>query len=372
MPAPSIRRIIPRARFIKSNGDHVIKAASGIWLITRSLAIGLLGASAALAVDSPLPWMLGPLLITIVVSLLGVRGTIPGGMSKLFKGVVGVMLGTAITTDTLHRITDWPISIAMVAIGLLSVAGLVSLYYMRVGGFDRLTAVAASLPGSISSITPIAIGMGANAQQVILPQLLRIFLVVLCVPPIYLAWQGAPEIGTGPAALTEPALWLGQGLWVGLFAPAGWYVARRLRLPVPQVIGPMLVTAAFTLGGVEVQLPAWLFAVTFLVLGTSIGTKFHKMPLRELFGTGRHAVGGTVLGFVGIAAVGVLIHLVAGVPLPVAMLAVTPGGIAEMALLATALGVDPVFVTFHQVIRSVLLNLVAPAVFAWARGPSRA
>lgn len=315
--------------------------------------------------------MLGPLLVTIGLSLAGVKGTVPGGMSKLFKGVVGVMLGTAITTDTLHRITDWPISIAMVAVGILAVAGLVAVYYTRIGGFDRLTAVAASLPGSISSIPAIAIGMGANAQQVILPQLLRVALVVVCVPPIYIAWQGTPELAIGQDALTGPAYWLGQGLWVGLFAPAGWYVARRLRLPVPQVIGPMLVTAGFTLWGVEVQVPSWLFAITFLVLGTSIGTKFHKMPLRALLGTGRHAVGGTVLGFAGIALVGVLIHLATGVSLPVAMLAVTPGGIAEMALLATALGVDPVFVTFHQVIRSVLLNLVAPFVFAWARGSAR-
>ncbi len=333
----------------------------------RSLALGSLGGGVAHFMGIPLAWMLGPLLLTMLLSLNGVNAKVPGYLTNTFKGVVGILLGTAITPETMHRLVDWPMSLLIVVIGLLVVSAVVALFYSRICGFDRITAAAAALPGSINAIPAIAIGMGANAQRTILPQLLRVALVVTCVPPLYLLWQG--QIGAAPEVETlghDGFDFLGQGLWVCLVAPLGWLVAKRIRIPVPQLLGPMLVAAALSLAGFSIQLPAWLTALTFLVLGTSIGARFHDMRLRTLFGTGRHALAGTLLTFFGVALIGLAIHHITGVPLPVALLAVVPGGIAEMALLATALGVDPVFVTFHQVLRSVLLNSIAPFVFQWA------
>lgn len=310
--------------------------------------------------------MLGPLLVTMVLSLSGVEAKIPRPLSDIFKGVVGILLGTAITPETMHRLVDWPMSLLIVVLGLLVVSSGVGLFYHRLCGFDRITAAAASLPGSINAIPAIAIGLGADAQRTILPQLLRVALVVTCVPPIYLMWQGQAGAVDLPGQSGSGMDWLGEGLWVVLIAPVGWWIARRIRLPVPQLLGPMVVAAGASLLGVTVALPDWLTALTFLVLGTGIGARFHNMRLRTLFGTGRHALTGTLLTFFGVGLTGLAIHQVTGVALPVALLAVVPGGIAEMALLATALGVDPVFVTFHQVLRSILLNSIAPFVFQWA------
>jgi len=344
-----------------------IKPQNNRQIVLRSLSIGLAGGIVGWLIKMPLAWMLGPMLLTIIVSLAGVKCCIPSSMSKIFKGIVGIILGTAINTETVERIVDWPVSIGMVALGILLTSAVVSLYYRRIAKFDLMTSAAAALPGSITSLPAIAINMGAHPQRTILPQLLRVALVVTCVPPIYLTWQGIPSFVE--PELTEPQasmlFWVGEELWILLFAPLGWYIAQLIKIPVPQMLGPMLITAGFTLAGFEVQLPVWLIGTAFLVLGTGIGARFYGMPFKTVFTTGRHALAGTLLGFAGIAIVGVLIHSVTGVPLPVAMLAVTPGGIAEMALLAAALGVDPVFVTFHQVTRTVVLNFVAPFIFNW-------
>jgi uncharacterized membrane protein AbrB (regulator of aidB expression) len=48
----------------------------------------------------------------------------------------------------------------------------------------------------------------------------------------------------------------------------------------------------------------------------------------------------------------------------VALLALAPGGIGEMAILAVALNIDPVFVAFHHLLRMVTLMIIAPF---WAR-----
>ena len=57
-----------------------------------------------------------------------------------------------------------------------------------------------------------------------------------------------------------------------------------------------------------------------------------------------------------------LIHQLMGVPRDVAFLALAPGGIGEMALLAVALDLDPIFVAFHHLLRLIVLMLLLPVM----------
>ena len=63
-----------------------------------------------------------------------------------------------------------------------------------------------------------------------------------------------------------------------------------------------------------------------------------------------------------------LIHLATGLPYIALVLALAPGGIAEMGLVALAMGSDPLFVATHHVVRLGVVVLVAPMVFKiWRR-----
>lgn len=330
----------------------------------KGIAVGLICGTLASLAGLPLPWMLGPLVGAAAVSLAGVKLAMPEPIRFAFRGVVGILLGAALDQEVIARIGQWPISMLLIVVGMAVIVTLVSFYYRHVARFDALTSVAACLPGGISSITVIAIQLGAEPTRTVVSQLLRVSLVVLVVPPLYWFWQGAgPD---APLLAARPSDWLGSGLWALLVAPPAWYLAARCRLPVPEMTGPMIAAAALTLSGVRIDLPAWLFAVTFLVLGTAIGTRFYGMgDVRKLLGLAGHGLVATCLMFAGSFLLALCIHWAIDVPLPVALLAVVPGGIAEMAVLAAALGVDPVFVVFHQLMRSVLLNALAPLLLRW-------
>ena len=56
------------------------------------------------------------------------------------------------------------------------------------------------------------------------------------------------------------------------------------------------------------------------------------------------------------------VEAIAGTPFPVAVLAFSPGGLAEMSLVGLALGVDVAFIATHHVARIFLVILLAPAV----------
>ena len=46
-------------------------------------------------------------------------------------------------------------------------------------------------------------------------------------------------------------------------------------------------------------------------------------------------------------------------------MALAPGGIGEMAIVAVALDIDPVFVAFHHLLRMVALMILAPFWGRW-------
>lgn len=328
--------------------------------VTRSLLLGFTGGAVAAWFDLPLAWMLGALIFTMVLSLSGVEISIPKHFKTSCRMAVGVILGAAVTPETLSRVGEWPISLALVVAGVMLMALLSTLYYRHVAKFDTLTSVSASLPGAISSIPMIAIEMGADPKKMVLPHLFRITLIILLIPPLFTFWQGSDP---GQVSVADESIdWWGEHLWVLVLVPAAWYLGRLIRLPIPELTGPMILAAGLSLGGFSVTLPDWLFAATFVVLGSAIGSRFYRMPMSTLFGTGRHALVGNLVTLATTGVVALVIHWVTGVPLPVALLAVVPGGIAEMAILATVLGVDPVFVTFHQIFRSVLINSIAPFI----------
>lgn len=57
-----------------------------------------------------------------------------------------------------------------------------------------------------------------------------------------------------------------------------------------------------------------------------------------------------------------IIHQLLHVPRDVALMAMAPGGIGELAILAVALNLDPMFVAFHHLLRIVALMAIAPVL----------
>lgn len=332
-------------------------------LVARSLFFGAVGGGVAAWLELPLAWMMGSLIFCMILSLGGVEISLPKSLKKSVRMMVGLILGAAVTPTALSRIHEWPMSLMLLVLGIVLMVLCSTLYYQKIAKFDRLTAFSASIPGAISSIPVLAIAIGADPKKMVLPHLFRITLIILIIPPLYSVWQGASTDGLAMAG--QPGIdWLGNYLWLVPLAPLAWYLGKLMRFPIPELTATMMLSAGLSLNGFTIVLPDWLFALTFVVIGSSIGGRFYKMPLSLLIGTGRHALTGNMITLLTTAVIAWVIHFLTGVPLPVALLAVVPGGIAEMAILAAVLGVDPVFVTIHQVMRSLLISATAPFLLA--------
>lgn len=335
-----------------------------------ALTAGVTSGSGALAwtVGLPLPWLLGAIFGATIFTLRGVRLVVPEVLKIFTHGCIGLILGSLIEPQTFDRAAQWPLSLLVLSLGMILVTSATAFYYIRVAGYDRLTATAASLTGGLTNVVSVALALGSNPAGTVVGQLLRLTTVVVLLPLVYTGWLGAtadvPTVDTTEAVA-------GSNLWQLLLVYPAYYLARTLHLPVPDMMGPMLISAGFAMLGYGLVLPAWLFAAVFVAVGATIGTRFYGLKPLALVRIMGHGAVATVILLAVSAFVALPFSFAAGVPYHVALLAVAPGGVAEIAVLASIMGMDPIFVTFHQIFRNITLNSLAPFVLLWVKGKAK-
>lgn len=345
-----------------------------LFSIVLALAVGTLGGWIASLLNLPLAWMIGAMLATTVASLAGAPLAMATPLRTVMVAVLGVMLGSGFTPEILAAAGAWSVSLAAVAFYIAVCAGTGMLYFRKLCGYDPVTAYFAGMPGGLTEMVLVGTALGGDGRVISLVHASRIMLVVLTIPFAF-QFLGALDLANRPAAgpgLAElPPL---DYLILALAGLVGYIAARALRIPAAAVVGPMLVSAAVHLAGVTAaRPPAEIVACAQLAVGTALGARFAGTPLRLIGRTLLASVGITVL-LVGITVLfAVLLHATTSLPLGPTVLAFAPGGLAEMSLIAIALGAEAAFVATHHIVRIFLIVVLAPLVFRLlGRSPSAA
>ena len=151
-------------------------------------------------------------------------------------------------------------------------------------------------------------------------------------------------------------------------ALVGWKAGARLGLFGASILGPMIVTLAFSLSGLIQERPPReaLVSAQFL-LGIGIGIHYVGVTWRELPRTiGFSAIFMVILAIL-VGAVAETVVLLDLAPPVEAFLAFAPGGQAEMTVLAIVAGAELGFVVFHHIARIFLVILGAPLILRFMK-----
>lgn len=329
-----------------------------------ALAIGALGGALAHWLRLPLAWMIGAMLFSTVAAIGGLPVALPGSLRSLFVAVLGVMLGSGFRPEILDHLGEWSISLA----GLLfytGAAGLVGMLYLRrFGGYDRVTSYFSSMPGGLSEMILVGSSMGGDARVISLMHASRILIVILILPisfQLFLDYDPANRPTAGPPLADETLLDLAM---LGGAGAVGFFLARLLRLPASQLVGPMLCSAVIHLAGwTKATPPAEVVAVAQVVIGTAIGCRFAGTRLFFVLRVLISASGLTLILLGMTLLFALALHAMTGLPTPYLILAYAPGGLAEMSLVALALAFDAAFVATHHIVRIFLVVVLAPLAF---------
>jgi membrane AbrB-like protein len=330
----------------------------------RTLTLAILGAGLFQLLGLPLPFLFGPMTVCLLVALAGVQLKGMGTLSTAARTILGVAIGASITPEIVGRVPQLLGSVALVPV-YVALIGIVGVPFFRRLGYDPATAWYAAMPGGLPDMVAFGKEAGGDARALALIHATRMLIIVTVAPIILTLLYGASLTG----ALGEPARNL-PPVELALMAAAamiGWKVGERMGLFGASILGPMIVTAALSLGGfIHSRPPVEAIVVAQVFIGLGIGVQYVGVTLREL------------RSFIlsGIAFVAILALLAAlfteivtlsGLAKPVeGFLAFAPGGQAEMTVLALASGADLGFVILHHLTRVVMVIMGAPVAARWA------
>lgn len=326
-----------------------------------TLAIGALGAVVFVLLSLPLPFLLGPLFACLIAGLAGARMGPVGTIGTVMRTILGVAVGSAITPELIGRLPAMAASAALVPVFILLIGGIGYPFFRKVCGFDGPTSFYCAMPGGFQDMVVFGEEAGADVRALALVHATRVLMIVTTVPFIISQIYDRPLNGAVGVALAE--IPLSELALMAFAAIGGWKIAARLKLFGASIIGPMILTAIFSLAGlIEHRPPAIAILAAQFFIGSSIGAKYAGVTAREL----RVDVLAGV-AFCVILAVISLIFAEAVVTLGIApgveaFLSFSPGGQAEMAILAIIVGADLPFVVTHHILRLVTVILGAPVV----------
>lgn len=336
-------------------------------IIIRTLIVGFAGGLLAWLAGMPAPWLAGSLVATLAGLAAGVRPVLPEPLRKLAFILLGLQIGLSVTPDTIERARHWPLSIMGLALCVVVIVWASTLYLQRSAGWDKASALFASLPGALSLVLLLAEGSSANQRKVVVAQCVRLVLLVVVLPLLirFVAPVGAVVTGGPPARVTDVAVLAGASAVAAL-------VFERLAVPAGLILGACLASGALVLSGlVPPSFPdGLLIIIANVVLGIMIGTRLAGTGLADLRNIGGAALAAFLLALcLSLAAAGIT-SAVTGLPFALTTLAYAPGGLEAMTIMAFALGLDPAFVAAHQVARYVGLVVFMPWVTRAILGPA--
>jgi|TARA_B100000315_G_C14575133_1_gene587520 hypothetical protein len=329
----------------KELGEH-----RGEFLVT--LVIALAGALLFAELRLPLPWMLGPLFTTIIAVMLGVKIWMPEWMRSIMIGVLGVLFGTAISPDLAEQMLKWLPSVVAILINVVITTAIVMAYFRLFAGHDPVTAYFSAAPGGLIPMTLMGHHYGGDERLISIIQSIRLVMTVITIPMAFRFLAGYEPDGTVGTGASLGDIDVVDIPIVLALAILGYLAARRMRLPVPQLLGPMFAIGILSAAGLaEWQIPDGPVAFAQLVIGARIGATFRNIKVKTVGIQLIHAVIGSIVMIATAVLFAWLTTSVSKIPMLALILAFAPGGFAEMAIVGFGLGADIAFIVSHQLIR---------------------
>ncbi len=332
------------------------------------MACAALGGALFALLDVPAAWLSGSMLL---VSIVGVLRPLPDLRKPWFDSTMvmsGALIGSAATPEALAATARYPGSLLVLLVGLAAIMLTTGAYLRYVARWSWIDSLLAAAPGALSAVIAVAQAKGANIGRIAAIQLFRILVLVAALPSI-MKLTGDGVAGLAPpelvvASVADTALVLGCALVTGL-------VFERIGVTAPFILGATLASAVLHGAGlVHGTLPPEVAIAVMVMLGAAMGGRVSNLKRNEIAALFPLAIGGFAVSMAVAFVFAWPAAWLAGVPYASAMAAFAPGGLEAMAMLAFAMGLDPLYVGAHHLVRFMVLGIAMPFIVGWIR-PAR-
>jgi len=323
----------------------------------ETLAIALAGGLTFTWLGLPAGLVSGSVVAVATAALLGRPMRVPPALARICFVVVGTLLGTVVTPETLRGVVTWPASVALLMLASLGMIAATMTYLRVVHRWDPLSALMGASPGSMAQVIALSSELGGDLRAVAIVQTVRVLLLVVGLPnglALFGLVVPAVPLPRGPAGFSV----LGEMLLLLAVAVTFALVFLRLRFPGGLLFGALAGSALLHGSGlIHAALPWWVGGASVITLGALVGSRFANTSARMLVGHLGAAFGSFAVSMAMATIFVLIVARLFSFPIANIVIAFAPGAQDTMMVLALALHLDPVYVGAHHLARFLVVTL---------------
>ena len=307
----------------------------------------------------PLAWMLGPMIITSIVALAGIKVVMPKIALNSILIILGLHIGNYIDQNLFNQMINWIWTSVIMLIYIIICILIVSKYLQKFSGYGEKASIFSAAPGALGPLMILAENEKTDLSQVATSHLIR--LIITVIPFIIVNNTGSETL------LFNEFDYMGQNhlnlillIIVSLFFI---FVFDKIKIPAALMSGTLFASGLLQMTDVaSYKLPDASIDFCLLILGASVGCRFAEKTVKEIANNSLHSiVATTILVLLGLVAAYVATFFV-DTNILTLILSFSPGGIYEVAVIAIAFDLDPDFVAFHHIIRLLFILFTVPII----------
>ena len=306
----------------------------------------------------PLAWFLGPMIITSLLSLLGLKLVMPRLVLSIILILLGLYIGNYIDKNLFSQMHQWVwTSLIMLGYIIFSVL-LVSKYLERFSGYEKKTSIFSAAPGALGPLLILAEDEKSDLSQVATSHLIRLIIIITVFPFIVDSFYDQNKIENIDFIIEQNIYDLLILISSSLLII---FIFDKIKIPAALLAGTLVASGLLQITEVaSYKLSPGIIDFCLLILGSSVGCRFANKTFSEI---GKNALHSFVATFF-LVILGIIAAWVASLVIDknffTLLLSYCPGGIYEVAVIAIFFNLDPEFVSFHHIIRLLLILFIVP------------
>ncbi|PLS07327.1 AbrB family transcriptional regulator [Neobacillus cucumis] len=319
---------------------------------------------------TPIPWLLGPMAAVLIGARFSkVAFYWPVGIRDTGLIVVGYSIGLSFTKEALVQILSKLPSMLLMTVLLVCFCAAIALVVSKLTGVDYPTVLTGSIPGGLSQMIIFAEEMkGIDITTVTFLQVARLMMIIFVVPFLILgplfnhtSPSSGSAVNVGDQAVHFSGPVFPNVILLAMICVFCAFLARKLKFPTPNLLGPILGTAIAGISGLHgPAVPPSILDVSQFMIGTYIGLLLKPEKLENkakvislAFLSGLFMIAGSV-------GLGLLLIVFYHITPSTSLLSLAPGGMDQMAILAHEVNADLSMVTGFQLFRLFFIYFVVP------------
>ena len=307
----------------------------------------------------PLAWFLGPMLITSLAALMGLKVKMPRLVLSSVLIILGLYIGNYIDKSLFAQMHQWIWTSLIMLVYIIVSVLIVSKYLQIFSKYERKTSIFSAAPGALGPLMILAEDEKSDLSQVATSHLIRLIIIITIFPFIVDSFYEVENLKVVDEVLSNQNLI--HLLVLTISSIILIFLFDKFRIPAALLSGTLVASGFLQITDIaSYQISPDIIDYCLLILGSSVGCRFAEKTFGEI---GRNALHSFVATFL-LVVLGLIAALAAGLIIDknffTLLLSYCPGGIYEVAVIAIFFDLDPEFVSFHHIIRLLMILFIVP------------